>query len=485
MTSRRACRARALACALALAASVPAASAASPAAAGRVSDPTRDVAGKSAIQGFTQNQSSIAWCGTNVVVGFADTGSLYETLGGAAASALGVARSTNGGATYEDLGFLPPGSTAGATLGGSPAVACADADTFYYASISTSPSSWGVAVSKSMDGGATWAAPTPVLEVPAATATVDQQAIAVDPTDGFVSVVYTVHDRSGVPCADMFGAETLTRIGMVTSTDGGTSWGGAVDLDDMCDFGDKGAQIAHPQIAVDGTGRTYVVWTRNDGVRPAEIRFTRFPDVARHVTDVAPVGLLEETLQGHVEAPVTPSIAIDRSRRPGLDGTMYVAWSDGRRNTVDDVAGGAYSYADVFVTRSTDGGATWSRVPARVNANPEPLPGGLGTDQFAPKIAVDKTGAVGVCWYDRRSDPANLLIDRYCGKSANGGQTWSNLRKTTRSFPPLAGQEFGAFVAPHGSDDGVASDFTRVFPGFRGTYTDTTLGNADVKALAF
>src|SRR6185436_13778880 len=103
-------------------------------------------------------------------------------------------------------------------------------------------------------------------------------------------------------------------------------------------------------------------------------------------------------------------------------GNVYVAFGDGGLGIgADEPVFGFYSYADAFVARSTDGGVTFD-VPRKVNSNLEPalppLPGEKhGTDQFSPAIAVDKTGAVGVCWYDRRNDPANFKIDRYCARS--------------------------------------------------------------------
>jgi hypothetical protein len=36
----------------------------------------------SRVLGFTQSETSTAWCGTNAVVGFNDTGSVVETIGG-------------------------------------------------------------------------------------------------------------------------------------------------------------------------------------------------------------------------------------------------------------------------------------------------------------------------------------------------------------------------------------------------------------------
>src|SRR5690348_1860657 len=65
----------------------------------RVSNPAQDIF--SVLSGFTQSETHTAWCGNNVVVGFNDSGSFFESLvanvGGVSFN--GVARSTNQGAS--------------------------------------------------------------------------------------------------------------------------------------------------------------------------------------------------------------------------------------------------------------------------------------------------------------------------------------------------------------------------------------------------
>src|SRR5579863_2069672 len=45
------------------------------------------------------------------------------------------------------------------------------------------------------------------------------------------------------------------------------------------------------------------------------------------------------------------------------------------------------------------------------------------TDQWAPSVAVASNGVVGVMFYDRRNDPANLNIDVYLVMSTNVGRS--------------------------------------------------------------
>jgi hypothetical protein len=50
---------------------------------------------------------------------------------------------------------------------------------------------------------------------------------------------------------------------------------------------------------------------------------------------------------------------------------------------------------------------------------------------------VDNTGKAAVCWDDRRLDPSNFLIDRFCGVSTNAGATWTDARHSSPSWAPI------------------------------------------------
>jgi hypothetical protein len=133
-----------------------------------VSDPSTDFL-FSVMGGFTQSETSTAWCGSNVVVGFNDSGSVFESLlsgpGGLSFSGAGV--STDGGNSFHDIGYINPGSNVNNFLGGDPVVNCTDANTFYYSQIGSSgtldaPASV-IFLSKSTDAGFTWQDPIPAV----------------------------------------------------------------------------------------------------------------------------------------------------------------------------------------------------------------------------------------------------------------------------------------------------------------------------------
>lgn len=148
------------------------------------------------------------------------------------------------------------------------------------------------------------------------------------------------------------------------------------------------------------------------------------------------------------------------------DGTLYVVWSDNRRHAGEFpfptfVGSRAEGYpcppgkatdTDVFLSKSTDGGRTWSP-PVRVNQDPE----GNDRDQWFPWVAVAPDGRVDVVFYDRRDDPNNKLAHTYLARSRDGGRTWTEIRVS--DFASNFDNAFfgtGRFI---GDYNGLAIDF--------------------------
>ena len=106
---------------------------------------------------------------------------------------------------------------------------------------------------------------------------------------------------------------------------------------------------------------------------------------------------------------INPFGAIDVDNSGGAcDGTLYATYSD-------FTSGGA-TENDVWVTRSTNGGTTWS-APVKVNDD-----GLAGRTQFHPFLQVDQSnGSVVVAWHDARNDANNRKVDYYAARSTNCG----------------------------------------------------------------
>ena len=103
-----------------------------------VSNPFPDVE-FSSFGGFTQSETSTARCGNAVVVGYNDSGSVFETpfffTGTGGQSFSGASYSTDGGATFTDIGPMNPGPNDFNFLGGDPGVTCANSHVFHYTQI--------------------------------------------------------------------------------------------------------------------------------------------------------------------------------------------------------------------------------------------------------------------------------------------------------------------------------------------------------------
>lgn len=235
---------------------------------------------------------------------------------------------------------------------------------------------------------------------------------------------------------------------------------------------------------------------------------------------------VELDLQGQFHDYYGLDLAVDHSRGPN-DGMVYVTWDDARNKSVPDLSAfqvdwtrppffikdlldafpnaqinlpflpllltnGNYLYTDVRLSKSADG--LHFSPSVQVNSDQQPKVGG-GHDHFQPAIATDSNGHVAICWYDRRNDPLNFKIERFCAKSANGSK-WDNFRVPIAPFSPIHRLDFELF-APLGSfnlvdqsymgdRDGLTTDLTGKNKGFIGAFQWMSSGmNPDVKSYKF
>ena len=109
----------------------------------------------------------------------------------------------------------------------------------------------------------------------------------------------------------------------------------------------------------------------------------------------------------------------------GPEGNLYLVWLDTRNNATNGW--------DIYYTRSTDGGTTWS-VPTRLNDDPT----GLVRDQFEPAISVAPNGRVDVQWSDMRDDPANTVAHIYYTNSTDRGATFASSQQVSTAASNLS-----------------------------------------------
>jgi hypothetical protein len=304
-------------------------------------------------------------------------------------------------------------------------------------------------------------------------------------------------------------------IEVVHSSDGGATWSTPTVVDEAC------ASLTDPdtpfvqgsQVAVDSHGLVYVEWERLPHAFVGDVRELRIARSTDYAVSFGPSTKIDDilatgdgfALQGTFRSWLTGSLAVDRSGTKS-DGDLYVTWEDGRLHSRPDLESpfGLYRNANVLISRSSDGGSVWS-TPVRVNNDPLESGVGFGIDHFQPGAAVDPTGTVGVCWYDRRDDPFNFKISRYCGVSrrhpthsnsdyatdskSDHSTGWKNARVDPRIWPPIHATD--ALINPYylGDYDTVATDGIKSSTGFQGAYGNVTLDapvpNQDVFLVHF
>ena len=219
------------------------------------------------------------------------------------------------------------------------------------------------------------------------------------------------------------------RIVFARSVDGNRTWGPPVTIE-------RGnLQGSIPAVAPDGT--VYVLYGQDIfGGTQGALRIARSDDGGATfddpttVAEIRPIpfflpnGLDDRNFRSPASLPAFAASP--------LDGSLYASWADMRHGD-----------ADIFLARSTDGGATWSEAQ---RMNDDPL--GNGIDQIQPQLSVAPDGRVALLWVDRRlpcpevdwipdghRGRENFCLEAFMTRSYDGGQTWvPNLRVGGEAF---------------------------------------------------
>jgi hypothetical protein len=264
------------------------------------------------------------------------------------------------------------------------------------------------------------------------------------------------------------------RIVCERSTDGGRTWPHRPqEVSPPEQFLVIGAHVV-PDARDENT--FYVFWLDYlsgvaDGSGTSTIQLAKTTDGGRTWSDAV-------TVQRFVPIPnVFPRQAFRNLTLPigaaGPNGELYLSYADYnplRAFTPDDDG----AQADVKVTASRDGGATWT-APVRVNRD------ATNADQFQQYLRVTPSGQLNVSFFDRRLDAprppehlGNHFIDTWLARSDDGGATWRETRVSHDSWdpeinPPLSpsGQFIGdyqglvaddCFAIPFVNDTHLAND---------------------------
>jgi hypothetical protein len=256
------------------------------------------------------------------------------------------------------------------------------------------------------------------------------------------------------------------------STDGGRSWPNAPR---PVSPGEQRLVIAPHVVADTQDPRTfYVVWLEYlsgqlDGSGTNTYYFAKSTDGGRTWSEATPVQTIRPLPQ------IFPRESFRNLSVPimavGPGGDLYLTYADYNPAPLPGDADGMQ--ADVKITISSDGGATWS-APEKVNRDR------TNADQFQQYVRVTPSGQLNVSFFDRRLDqpappdhPGNFFIDTWLARSNNDGATWRERRLSHDSWdptinPPISGS--GAFI---GDYQGLVADNCVAIP----FVNDTHLAN--------
>ena len=253
-----------------------------------------------------------------------------------------------------------------------------------------------VLVSRSTDGGRTWSSPIALLSDTTPFFS-DKETLTADPTDA--RFAYAVWDRLRQ------GGNGPTFF--ARTTDGGVTWEPARAIyEPGADAQTIGNLI---RVLPNGALVNLQAWLAGTDDNFTEARLEVIRSTDKGMTWSAPIRVADFRPMG-ARDPATGQAIRDGSIVPQMavapDGTLYVVWQDARFTGARDA---------IALTRSTDGGLTWS-TPIRVNADPD-------VAAFTPQVHVRADGVVGVTYFDLRSDtadPATLLADYWIARSSDG-----------------------------------------------------------------
>jgi hypothetical protein len=281
----------------------------------------------------------------------------------------------------------------------------------------------------------------------------DKQWSIIDHSNGNIYLTWTQFDDYGSS-----NPNDKSMILFSKSTDGGDTWSAAQkinEFDGNCIDEDETVEGAVP--ALGPNGEIYVAWAGPNG-----LVFNKSLDQGdtwlnqEIAIDPMPGGW-DYGVPGIYRANGLPITKCDVSGGPN-HGTIYVNWTDQRNGTND---------ADVWVSKSTDEGNTWSS-PIRVNDDP------AGKQQFFSWMDIDQTnGNLFFTFYDRR-DYNDTNTDVYLAYSLDGADTFTNVKISESPFIPNSGVFFGDYTNITVHNNVVRPIWTRLHNGQLSIWTDVT-----------
>jgi hypothetical protein len=382
------------------------------------------------------------------------------------AKGLIAARSTDGGASWTRnfAAFSACSGNPGYPRTTDPWVSYDKGGHLYQIALSIDSADLGlsaVLASTSDDNGATWSVPVTIQRDTDPVNFNDKESITGDWTR--TNTAYATWIRGAIP-GNGRSERSLERSFAFRgkpmfsrTTDGGQTWSVPTSMTGNQNVFAQGNQIA---VLPDGTlVNVFAILFKGSGIQPPQanqvfMAVTRSTDGGQSwhkIEKIAPIrtALLTDpdvpnptSLNQTVRADdYLPDIAVDHET-----GDIYVVWSDGLGTANNNVV----------ITKSTDGGRSWSPLKA-IDLTP-------GPHAFNQTVAVAGDGTVAVLYYDFRNntpDPG-LPTDVWLTQSTDGGDTWEEQHVTgpfdMKQAPVARGYFLGDYMGLEavGDDDLLA-----------------------------
>ena len=388
---------------------------------------------------------------------------------------LATAVSIDGGLTWSQPQASPFTQCAGGSFAraSDPWVAVHGANAFqigiaYTGAAQAAGSRSTVLVSRSTDGGSTWGSPLTLIDDDGNRFFNDKESLTIDSVDP--SRVYAVWDRLDVTER---GITMLAR-----SLDGGITWSSPASIYDP----GAGRQTLGNVAVTTADGGVHVFFTElgpaagNAGVTEASLNVIHSDD--HGVTWSAPSRIAQLLTVG-TRVPEQSAVVVRDGGVLGtfaahpIDGNLYAAWQDSR------FTGGARD--SIALSRSTDGGRTWS-TPARVNAS-DAVPA------FTPTLSVLANGLVGVMYYDfRQAGTATFRPTDVWLAVSRDGTSWRETRLAGNfdllDAPNAGGLFLGDYHGLAGTGTTFVTFYARVNTGDTSNRTDVFADRVNGDAIA-
>ena len=402
-------------------------------------------------------------------------------------------RSTNGGASWTLNSNTKSSVCTGGTAanGGNferssdPWVAISPNGTAYLMTLSVDTNDGGfgthpsaMLVMRSTNGGATWGNPTTLIRDDSLNVLNDKNSMTADPNNS--NFAYAVWDRLASPTSGNNNQTAFENsidfsgdIWFSRTTNGGTSWEAARKI---YKAGQRAQTIGNLIVVLPTSGGfsgelvdifTQIRIAKNaGGTRGTFISAIRSTDNGASWTQNE--STISDFQRGIVRDPddsaahrtgdINPEAAVDPNT-----GAIYVVWQDSRFGPRSSIA----------MSRSTDGGLTWS-TPIKVNATPTNIP--LGNQQaFTPMVAVRNDSTVAVSYYDFRNNTADggattptdawVVHCHAATEDCTSSASWDEeIRTTDASFDSRQAPVARGFFL--GDYEGLGTDGTSFFPFF-------------------